>query len=201
MKPVNALVAAAILIAAAGPAAAGEFCASPDERDAVNEFYAASPGAQPAIVAARTGLSEAIVLSALDKSLATSAPGEVFPKVWAMMEQWEQATFLIMKGGTAFEILSGIGPGKPSTRSQYFNIEYVEPLRGHLRPDEYAAIYAVAIPQEEGVVNRGVIFLDGDGYSVFAAFISGDSMATTPAEIAKFEQVMGMLAKQPDICP
>jgi len=118
-----------------------------------------------------------------------------------MMENWERATFLIMKGGSAFEILSGIGPGKPSTRSQYFNIEYVEPLRGHLRPDEYAAIYAVAIPQGEGVVNRGVIFLDKAGQSVFAAFISGDSMTTTPAEIAKFEQLMEMLARKPNVCP
>jgi len=195
-------VATALILAClAGTANAAEFCADSDQRASVRDFYAESPGAQPAIVAARTGLSDAIVLSSLDPAQAASAAGDVFPEVWAMMENWERATFLIMKGGSAFEILSGIGPGKPSTRSQYFNIEYVEPLRGHLRPDEYAAIYAVSIPQGEGIVNRGVIFLDQVGQSVFAAFISGDSMTTTPAEIAKFEQLMEMLARKPNVCP
>ena len=34
---------------------------------------------------------------------------------------------------------------------------------GHLRPDEFDSIYAIAIPQDEDTVARGVVFLDAAG--------------------------------------
>lgn len=117
------------------------------------------------------------------------------------MANWQQATFLIMKGANVFEILSGVGSGAPSRTSQYFNIDYVEPMRGHLRPDLYDSIYAVAIPAKDDVVSRGIVFLDEEGASVFAAFISGESMDTGPAEIAKFDELMALIRQWPAVCP
>ena len=190
-----------VLFLVATSASAQTFCASAEQATQVRAYLAENPGTQPAIAAVRLGLPEALVVSALDKSQAAATSGAAFREVWKAMEAWDQATFMIMKGANVFEILSGIGKGKPSERSQYFNIEYSQPLRGHLRPDLYASIYAVAIPVKEDVVSRGVIFYDADGASVFGAFISGDSMETTPAEIAKFDTVMSMVRKAPDICP
>ena len=177
------------------------FCASAEQAAQVRTYLAENPGTQPAIAAVRLGLPEALVVSALDKAQAAATSGAAFPEVWKAMEAWDQATFMIMKGANVFEILSGIGKGKPSERSQYYNIEYIHPLRGHLRPDLYASIYAVAIPVKDDVVSRGVIFYDADGASVFGAFISGDSMETTPAEIAKFDAVMALVREAPGICP
>lgn len=176
-------------------------CADAAQTAKVRAYFAENPGTQPAIAAIRMQLPEALVVSALDESQMASTSGEAFPQVWAAMTELEQATFMIMKGANVFEILSGIGKGTPSQRSQYYNIEYSAPLRGHLRPDLYASIYAVAIPVKDDVVSRGVIFYDADGASVFAAFFSGDSMETTPAEIAKFDAVMAMVRKAPDVCP
>ncbi len=176
-------------------------CANSEQTTQIRTYFAENPGTQPAIAAIRLNLPEALVVSALDEAQAAGTTGAAFREIWAAMDEWEQATFMIMKGANVFEILSGVGTGKPSERSQYFNIEYSQPLRGHLRPDLYASIYAVAIPVKDDVVSRGVIFFDANGASVFAAFISGDSMQTTPAEIAKFDAVMAMVRAAPDTCP
>jgi len=190
-----------VFVLAASSAGAQTLCASAEQAAQVREYLLENPGTQPAIVAVRLGLPEALVVSALDKAQAAATSGAAFPEVWKAMEIWDQASFMIMKEANVFEILSSVGKGKPSEVSQYFNIEYSQPLRGHLRPDLYASIYAVAIPVKDDVVSRGVIFYDADGASVFAAFISGDSMDTTPAEIAKFDAVMAMVREAPGVCP
>ncbi len=202
MKTGKQLLWAVAFLAGSNSALAAEYCADAPQTSQVREYYAENPGAQPAVVALRLGLPEAIVLSAMDANRVASVDAALFPQVWDMMTEWKEATFLIMKGNSAFEILSGVGEGKPSTRSSYYNIEYVHPMRGHLRPDEFTAIYAVILPHEEHAkIGRGIIFLNDEGNSVFAAFISGDSMAATDVEIAKFDKLLAMLREQPQVCP
>ena len=64
------------------------------------------------------------------------------------LNAWEPVTFLIMKGMNVFEIASSVGIGKPSETSDYYNVAYEQPLRGHLRPDLYSTITAVSRPGE-----------------------------------------------------
>ena len=117
------------------------------------------------------------------------------------MHAWGPVTFLIMKGKNVFEIASTVGEGVHSTVSDYYNIKYEQPLRGHLRPDLYTSIYAVSLPgKEEGVMVRGVLFYDDTGASVFGAFISGDGPAPAEADLARFDATMAMIAAKPSAC-
>lgn len=193
---------AAVLMLAPGlPALASDQCAGEDETARIREFYAQSPGTLPVIAGRRLGLTAAVVASGLDARQAASAPGEAFADVWAAMSEWELANFLIMKGQNVFEIMSGVAPGKPSTRSQYFNLDYAYPLRGHLRPDLYASIYAVALPAKNDVTVRGVMFFDADGELVFGTFVSGEALDPSPEQVRKFDAVMEQIRALPSVCP
>lgn len=196
---ITAVASAAIV--SFSSAGAAEFCATPDQAAKVQAFYADNPGAMPVIAARRLGLPEAIVVSGLSADQSASAPGSAFDTVWSAMTAWQEATFLIMKGANVFEIRSGIAPGKPSEHSDYYNIAYEQPLRGHLRPDLYASIYAIEMPGENSEeTNRGVIVYDQDGASVFGVFFSGDGPDPAPAEIRKFDTVMKVIRSQPSVC-
>ncbi|MDX1516018.1 MAG: ChuX/HutX family heme-like substrate-binding protein [Woeseiaceae bacterium] len=182
-------------------ARAGDLCASESERREVAAFYDENPGVLPTIAARRLQMSEAVVVSALPPSQAVSAPGSAFAEVWTAMGTLREATFLIVKGNNIFEVLSAIGEGKPSERSQYYNIAYTQPLRGHLRPDEYAAIWVIDFPQHgDDPPPRGIAFYAADGSLVFGAFISGDAMRPDDEELAKFEAVKSLVAAHAPVC-
>lgn len=193
-------IVAVLLVA--GIVQADDLCATPEERAKIMSFYAENPGMLPTIAARRLELSEAVVVSALPADQAVSAPGSAFADVWAAMGAWEQATFLIIKDGNVFEVLSSVGVGAPSERSRYFNIAYTQPLRGHLRPDTYAAIYAIDLPASgDDAPPRGVLIYGDDGSLVFGAYISGDAMRPAADELAKFEIVKTLVASRPAVCP
>jgi putative heme iron utilization protein len=154
----------------------------------------------PVIAAQRLKLPEAVVTSALGAHRAVSAPGSAFAELWAVMAGWEQANFLIMKGANVFEILSGVSPGAPSETSQYFNIKYEHPLRGHLRPDLFGSIYAVALPGADDVVLRGVMFFDRDGALVFGTFISGEALTPSESDLARFNDIWELIEANPSVC-
>lgn len=184
---------------AAEQAAADPFCATPDQAQQVRDFYRDKAGTMPAIAAVRLKMPEATVVSALPAEQAASVPGKQFVEIWEAMTRWKEATFLIMKGPNVFEILSGIGKSARSKTSDYTNIEYVHPMRGHLRPDLYESIYAVALPGNEGAVARGVIFYDAQGASVFGVFMSGDT-SPPASELVKFDEVMKLVRSGSPVC-
>ncbi len=192
-------VAIGVLLGGAS-AAANEMCASTEQAEQIQAFYAENPGAMPAIAARKLGLAEEVVASGLPGNQMNSAPGEDFPEIWDAMDDWGPITFLIMKGMNVFEIASSVGTGVPSTVSDYYNIKYEQPLRGHLRPDLYTSIYAVALPGKDGAVARGVLFYDETGASVFGAFMSGDGPTPADSELAKFDAVMALVGTKPSVC-
>lgn len=197
------LLATAVLATATVtlPATAADFCASPEQAARIQAFYAENPGVMPVIAARNLDLPEATVVSGLAENQAASAAGDAFADIWAAMTTWQEATFLIMKGANVFEIKSGIAPGKPSASSDYYNIAYEQPLRGHLRPDLYSSIYAIDMPGETAEeTNRGVIVYGPDGASVFGAFFSGDGPDPAAAEIKKFETVMDIIRTHTSVC-
>lgn len=200
-KTALAAITIALCAALAGIAPAGELCATAEQAKQIQEFYAANPGTMPPIAATRLGMPEAVVVSGLGAEQAASAPGADFATIWAAMHAWQEATFMIMKGANVFEIRSAVGKGAPSKTSKYFNVEYTQPVRGHLRPDLYASIYAVVLPRKDGNAVRGVLFYGEDGASVFSVFISGDGPPPPAAEIAKFDEVMQLIRSRPAVCP
>ncbi len=184
----------------AAPVAAHEMCASAEQAGQIQSFYDENPGTMPAIAARKLGLTEEVVASGLPEGFMTSTSADSFVEVWDAMNEWGPVTFLIMKGMNVFEIASAIGKGVPSAVSDYYNIKYEQPLRGHLRPDLYKSIYAVALPGKDDVMVRGVLFYDDAGASVFGAFMSGDGPAPAENEIAKFDAVMAMIGDKPSAC-
>jgi len=194
------VILVALLSCVGNSAVGGEFCATTEQTRLIGEFYAENSGTLPVIAARRLEMSAALVSSGLSEEYAVSAPASAFAEVWAAMSSWQQANFLIMKGQNVFEILSGVASGAPSTRSDYFNLQYDHPLRGHLRPDLYASIYAVAIPGDEEVVTRGVMFFDAEGALVFGVFMSGEALRPSPGEIENFDAVMDLVRSLPSVC-
>lgn len=184
---------------AAGQVAAGPHCATPQQTQQIREFYRNNAMTMPVIASRKLGLPEAVVVSGLDPGQVASAPGKDFPVIWEAMTRWKEATFLIMKGANVFEVLSGIGKIERSKTSAYTNIEYVHPMRGHLRPDLYESIYAVSLPGTEGDAARGIIFYDSDGASVFGVFMSGET-SPPASEIAKFDEVMELVRSRTPVC-
>jgi putative heme iron utilization protein len=183
-------------------AAAGDMCATPEQAQKVRAYYKDNPAAMPVIAARRLNLPESVVVSGLPADQVASAPGAAFTDVWNAMTQWKNSVFLIMKGDNVFEVLSPVAPVTPSKTSKYTNIDYVHPLRGHLRPDQYASIYAVAMPDKEGKLTRGVLFYDADGASVFGAFMSGEALPPpSAAEIGQFDGLMKLLEAKGQVCP
>jgi len=195
------LLLAAIMTFAGQTAVADGSCATADQARLIGDFYSDNPGTLPVMAARRLKFSAALVSSGLGEDQAVSAPPSAFAEIWAAMGSWEQANFLIMQGQNVFEIMSGVASGAPSTRSDYFNLKYEHPLRGHLRPDLYGSIYAVALPGAEEVVTRGVMFFDAGGELVFGVFMSGEALRPSPGEIEKFDAVMELVRSLPSVCP
>ncbi|MGE0581398.1 MAG: ChuX/HutX family heme-like substrate-binding protein [Steroidobacteraceae bacterium] len=179
--------------------AAGSFCATPPQVQQVREFYRNNAMTMPTIASRKLGLAEAIVVSGLPPEQAASAPGKDFALIWEAMTRWKEATFLIMKGANVFEVLSGIGKVARSKTSAYTNIEYVHPMRGHLRPDLYESIYAVSLPGKDGEAARGILFYDAQGASVFGVFMSGET-SPPASELAKFDEVMELVRSRAPVC-
>lgn len=199
-RPTRIVLALLSCAALTLPALAADLCSTPEQAGKVSAFYAANAGAMPPVAAARLKLPELTVVSALDAAHSASAAGSHFAEAWASIGSWKTATFLIMKGDNVFEVASAAAPGKPSATSKYFNIEYVQPLRGHLRPDQYAAIYAVVLPRAGRTTVRGVVFYDAEGASVFGAYLSGEGPEPDAAELEKFDALLALLRSKPAVC-
>ena len=197
----RAALSAAAFLVLTSPAMAEGMCATQEQKEAIQAFYADNPGTMPAIASQRLSLPEAVIVSGLPDGVAASAPADMFPDVWAAMNGFEAPTFLIMKGRNVFEIASTVGTGKPSETSDYYNIAYEQPLRGHLRPDLYTSIYAVQIPVKDDIVLRGVLFYDDTGGSVFGTFVGDEGAAPSEAELAKFSAVYDMVSAAESVCP
>lgn len=180
-------------------AAANSFCATPQQTQQIREFYRNNAMTMPVIASRKLELSEAVVASGLPPEQAASAPAKDFAEIWEAMMRWKEATFLIMKGPNVFEVLSGIGKIERSKTSAYTNIEYVHPMRGHLRPDLYESIYAVSLPGKDGEAARGILFYDAQGASVFGVFMSGD-ISPPASELAKFDEVMKLVRSKTPVC-
>lgn len=192
-------LALAVGALAAEQAAAESLCATPQQAQQIREFYRNNAMTMPVIASRKLKLPEAVVVSGLPPEQAASAPGKDFLEIWDAMTRWKEVTFLIMKGSNVFEVLSGVGKAERSKTSAYTNIEYVHPMRGHLRPDLYESIYAVSLPGKDGEAARGILFYDAQGESVFGAFMSGDT--TAPAsELAKFDEVMKLVRSRTPVC-
>ena len=201
--PSFAALALALGTAGFGAAALAEtMCATPDQAKQIQAFYKDKPGTMPVIAGRQLKLPEALVASGLPADQMAGTTGAAFADVWAAIVEWKQPVFLITKDLNVFEILSPVGAATKSKTSEYTNIAYEHPLRGHLRPDLYASIYAVALPtKEEGLVARGVLFYDANGASVFGAFVSGEGPTPTAGDIAGFDALKAMIKKRPPACP
>ena len=185
----------------ASPVVAANRCANPEQIQQIREFYAEKPGSMPFTVAKTLGFSAEVVTSSLSADQAISVSAEAFTEVWALMSEWKEAVFVIINGDNIFEVLTGVGAARPSAISDYFNIEYRYPLRGHLRPDLFASIYAVAIPRNNNKISRGVLIFDEDGALLFGTYISGNVLSPSDSELAKFNELWALIEAKPSVCP
>lgn len=184
-----------------GSVQAVELCATEVQAAQVVSTFENMPGLLPNMVAGQLGITEAAVSSALPSDQAVSAAPEHFDEIWTEMRKWAAPTFLILKGPHIFEVVSKVGPGGPSDISDFYNIDDVEALRGHVRADLLSAIYALELPGLEGKIIRGILFYGQEGASDFGVFISGEGPDPSAEDIATFEAIKEMMAAKPAMCP
>jgi putative heme iron utilization protein len=191
---------AALLILCAGSAfAASPLCANPEQAAKVQALYAAAP-VPPTFKAATTlGLPEALVASALAGKQAVGTTGAGFDAVWKSLQEWDDATVVVLKGGFVLEVRGRIPGGAPSTKSQFFNLKQDGAgLGGHLRPDLVAAIYAVDLVGSQAPL-RGLTFLDGTGEGIFGVYLPEGTDSKSPL-VAQFEKTRALIASLPRAC-
>lgn len=193
-------ISVALLSAWAASAVAGpSLCATAEQAAQVRQLYAAAPVPAPFQAASKLGIPEAIVASALDAKQVTGTSGTGFAAVWSSLQEWEDATVVLLKAGHVFEVRGRLPGGEPSTKSQFFNLKQDGAgLSGHLRPDLLGAIYAVEVAGAQGPL-RGISFVDAAGDSAFGVFVPEGSDATSPV-IARFEKTRAVIAALPRVC-
>ena len=112
---IAALTATGHAFAADAPA-----CATPEQAEQVRDYYKMSP-TFPFIAARELAMTDAVIASAIPKTMAVGTSGAAFPQVWEAAKGLD-ALFLIVRDGNVFEIHSKVVGGTPSTRSKYFNL-------------------------------------------------------------------------------
>jgi len=197
--PASLVLTVCLALPAARAADAPSLCATPEQAKAVTELYAQSPAPPPFMAAAKLGVPETIVLSALPAEKAVGTTGAGFLPIWESLRNWDESLTLVLKAGQVFEIYGRIPGGEPSKVSQNYNLKQDGPgLGGHLRPDLIGAIYAVTMQGREGPM-RGVTFLDALGNSAFHVFLP-EGRKPTEKQIAQFESTRALIAGMPRAC-
>lgn len=197
MSPALAQAPAAAPAAAAAAKPAPAPCPTADESRRITEAYAKPQ--LPFAAAAALKLPEVVVAGGMPAALGRGVDGSAFPAVWNSLTGWPTAMLLLRKGGNVFEIETRILPGKPSTRSNYFNLDHGAAFSGHLRPDLVTAIHAVQIKGDEGTI-RGVFFFDGSGENVFGVTLPEGREAPDPALVAAFDKTWALFGSLPARC-
>ena len=141
-------------------------------------------------------------LSGIPAEQAVGTSNDAFAKVWESITAWPDATTMIMKDASVFEVQGPLPAGEPSTRSKYFNLgtHQAAGLGGHLRPDLFSSIYAIAIEGKDGAATRGVVFHGPSGESVFSVYIAAEGSTPSPEALAKFEATMALIKSLPRVC-
>ena len=194
------VLAAALLILCNGSAfAASTLCASPEQAAKVQALYATAPVPPTFMAATKLGIPEALVASAISGKQVVGTTGAGFEAVWKSLQEWADATVVVLKGGDVFEIHGRIPAGAPSAKSQFFNLEQDGAgLGGHLRPDLVGAIYAVDLVGAQGPL-RGLTFLDAAGDGIFGVYLP-EGADPKPALVAQFEKTRALIAALPRVC-
>ncbi len=196
----RAIATIVLLSWSTGLLAEPSLCATPEQVVKVREAYATPPVSPTFMAAGKLGVSEAVVLSALQGKEATGTTGAGFAPVWASLQAWDDATVVLLKGGNVVEIRGRIPPGEPSTKSQFFNLKQAGAgLGGHFRPDLMGAIYAVELAGAQGPL-RGVTFVDPAGESLFGAYLP-EGAGDKPELVAAFARTRQLIAGLPRACP
>ena len=185
---------------AAEPAGNSAACATPAQ---AAEVAAALAGKEPGplfSVASALKLPESVVASALPAAQAHGVAASHFAQIWRSLEDWEDALSLVTKGPNIIEIRGRVGIGEPSKRSKFFNISREGGgLTGHLRPDLYSSIYAVARPGKESTL-RGLTFYDQTGDAVFSVFVPSEGETPSAAVVRQFEATWALVRSLPTLC-
>ena len=180
-------------------AAAPSLCASPQQVATVLPLYATAPVPPTFMAAAKLGIPEALVVSAIPGKQVIGTTGAGFEAVWKSLQEWDDATVVLLKSGYVFEVRGRIPPGAPSTKSQFYNLKQDGAgLGGHLRPDLVGAIYAVDLAGPQGPL-RGITFLDAAGEGIFGVYLP-EGAAPKPALAAQFEKTRAVIAALPRVC-
>jgi putative heme iron utilization protein len=193
------LPAAVLTLCNATAVAASPLCASPEQAAKVQALYATDPVPPTFMGATKLGMSEGIVASAIPAKQVIGTTGAGFDAVWKSLQEWDDATAVVLKGGFVIEVRGRIPGGVPSTKSQFFNLKQDGTgLSGHLRPDLVAAIYAVDLVGAQAPL-RGLTFLDAAGEGIFGVYLPEGTDAKSPL-VPQFEKTRALIASLPRVC-
>ena len=194
------LLTVGLCVASTAPLdAATPWCATNEQRSAIQTAMADPAKPAPFRVAAKLSLPEATVQSALAPA-SYGIDARHFRSIWSSLTTWDEAVTVVMKGGHIFETHGRIPEGEPSKRSQFFNLKSVaEGMHGHLRPDLLSTIYAMEMTIGDET-QRGVLFYDKQGDIAFGVYLPGEGHTPSAATLKQFAATRSLIEQQPALC-
>lgn len=178
-------------------------CASAEQIEKIKDVVAKSPAALPNILAERSGIPEAVVVTGLDTQAAIGTTGDAFTKVWSSLTGWERPAFLIpVDKSNTLEVFGRIGPTiKEKDGSVLIEVAGAG-IGGHFKPASIASIFMIRIANGEKQTVYGMLFFNAQSETLFGIY-SVD--APRPAVIAllsrdAYQKTWDLIAEMPRVC-
>jgi putative heme iron utilization protein len=204
------MIVASLALFAAPALPAPASCASPIESEAVQRLYLELPSAPPIVAGRHLKVPEAKILAGIDPAHAFGVDGGAFDRIWASLERWPRAYFILNQRGWILKFDAPVPKLLGTKRKDEF-VDVKSPdeagLISHIRPDRIKAIYAVSLPgglgrdgkQRDGTT-RAIIFIDDSGESVFGAYASVAGEVLPGNAITNFAETKKLMESMPRIC-
>jgi len=162
-----------------------------EERPALAERAASSPGDLLEQIAREYGVSTFEVVRNLPPEQATLAPGEAFADIMQDITSWGEILFLIHNQDIVLECAGTLPSG--TFGHGYFNIHGDSPIGGHIKADNCKWIAFVTRGAKR--VSMSVQFYNQAGEAIFKIFVRrDDKRELIPEQIAHFEALRARYA-------
>lgn len=188
------------------PLSANDMCPTDDQMSQVAAYYETKK-TLPAMAAQNLSIPEVALAGALPSDQAMGTGTNVLNDIWEKVTPLEHVMFAIIRDGQVIEIHGQLPPGKPSTRSKYYNIGFPEAedddgtlMSGHLRPDIIKATYAFKTPTESEASIRSIFFYGPSNHSDFGLVLTGGEVGNEPANITAFDEIWALIESRPRVC-
>lgn len=189
-----------IIIALLSPVGAYSDCPTSSERESVLSHFSKNSGENPFTAAEKLNLPALTVLQSLPRTVSYEIYKPNFENIWNSMAAWGDVSVIIRLNGHIIEVHGPIYSGKPSTRSNFFNIHSDgNGFSGHLRPDNLMAVQVLNMTGQKRSL-QGINFIGRDGELDFGVYLPSEGSQATDNQVSAFNKTISEVSKKSKYC-